>query len=258
LLVTGDAFPDSILLYNNTLSPQSTEPLTLTSVYITDSEGNTYLDTDSNTTISKKMNIKANLLIKFTHPIQNKEYVQINLQDTNNESYDIVLYNNNESIVITYSANVDSSAFVLSKTSVKKREPCRAEFHKPLFHPSASFMSSSIWTNGSTLKVGFMGGQEWQQAYIGYIVQKYVTPLVNLTFQFIIGQIPPTDTSYQIRISFDEKGGSYSLMGKESSMITYQPSSATPIVPQPASMNFGWTDAPFNYSFLFNGKRYTI
>lgn len=248
VLVNGDPFPDSILLYNNTLSSQSVEPLTITSFYITDSGRNTYLNTNTNTSITEKMNINANLLIQFIYPILPFQYVQINMQDTNHESHDIVLYNHHHSVIITYSANVDPSAFVLSKTMVQKRQPCHSEFVNS---------SPSIWPNGSVLKVGFLDGEEWQQAYVGYIVQKYLTPLVNLTFQFTLGQISDSDTSYQIRISFDENKGSYSLTGTKSAEIHYHPNSTIPIRPQPASMNFGWTDAPVQYPFLFHGKRYT-
>ena len=276
-LSNGDMFPQQFVLYNNTGatvltnsdnqsgSNPNADKLVITTLYITDSAGNTYLDVQNNRTFDQKKNtttadlLKSQLIIRFDHPIQPTEYVQMYLEDSEQNSYDIVIHNHNDKAVISYSSNMDSTAILIVKLPEQRREPCRSLFAKPVVEPGASFLSSSLWPNGSTIKVGFYSGEPWQKAWIAKVVHDRIVPYVNLTFNFVFDNMPTltVDTSYQIRISFDPTSGAWSNMGIQSSWINYKPGTTEPINPQPASMNFGWMDAPASYTFTYDGTTYT-
>lgn len=88
--------------------------------------------------------------------------------------------------------------------------------------PRAAAISSNVWSNGSTLKVKFIGGT----SYVRQKVMQYAnewSDYANITFDFV------TDGAADIRISFKE-GGSYSYIG----------SYATQVPSDEETMNFGW------------------
>lgn len=113
----------------------------------------------------------------------------------------------------------------------KSRPTTKANLSNPKLGQSivsAGKGSNILWENGSTLKIKFIGGND----YVKGKVKKYATEwtnYVNLTFDFV-------ETGYaHIRISFEENGFSHSHVGRNSILYAAQ---------SEASMNFGW----FNYS----------
>lgn len=265
-LQNGEEFPDKMILYNNTTSQIVQNPsddsgddplvdqLTITSLSIIDSENNTYVDLDTSGSLSSKHNSDSNLLSKqlqitFVNPIDPGQYVQIYMEDSKNNSYTITLYNNKGKVVITYSSNMDPSAISIMKLAnqLKYPLPCSS---KPLRHKSnqfsASFLSNTIWPNGTIFKIGFMGGEEWKRAWIAKIIKERLEPFVNLTFNFVLNNVV-LDKTYQIRIEFDPKAGCNSEMG--SNALTTPEKNRT--------MNFQWMDIPFNTTFIYNNNSYT-
>ena len=86
--------------------------------------------------------------------------------------------------------------------------------------------TSKLWAAGRTLNVGFLGGSQWQQDQIKYFAPEWCQYAnINLAF--------PAGGPYDILISFDSTGGSWSYHGTDSSHY-----SST----NQASMNYGWID----------------
>ncbi len=88
----------------------------------------------------------------------------------------------------------------------------------------AAFQIAKLWTNGSTLRIGFIGGSADQHT----LVKKYAvqwTQHANLKFEFVDA------SSAQIRIAFNDDGA-WSYIGTDALGIP---------VDQP-TMNFGWLD----------------
>jgi hypothetical protein len=121
--------------------------------------------------------------------------------------------------------------------------------HKPSFslqHSKASFMTDKLWQNGITITVGFIGGVEWQWAWIAKVVTESIMVYANLNFQFNFN--PSQAMNCNIRIAFDAAEGCYSYMGTDALDYSLYRSN---------TMNFGWMDAPYNTTFSFNGTSYT-
>lgn len=82
-----------------------------------------------------------------------------------------------------------------------------------------------LWGNGRTLRVRFLDGVEEVQARVQRIAKEW-EQLANLTLEFV--EAGPAD----IRISFAEKGFSWSTVGTD----------ARTVPQQRATMNFGWLE----------------
>ena len=110
---------------------------------------------------------------------------------------------------------------------------------------NAAFMTDKLWPSGSVITVGFIGGQLWRWAWVAKIVTETIMVYANLTFTFNF--TPSQANSCNIRIAFDPNEGCYSYLGidaLDSSLNGYN------------TMNLGWTDAPYNTSFTYNGVTY--
>ena len=104
----------------------------------------------------------------------------------------------------------------------------------------AVFQNDSIWPNDSTIRVAFIGGEEWQHAWIEKVVSQELQPLIGL--QFVWNHPDPYEAEISIELT-DELVAS-SLIGRYSAMET-------------PSMYLGWIDPPFG-SFEFKGKTYNV
>jgi hypothetical protein len=95
--------------------------------------------------------------------------------------------------------------------------------------PRAAVERLKLWENGRTLKVKFLDGLPAVQAKVQAIAKEWEA-LANLTLEFV------SSGTAQIRISFAEKGFSWSTVGTDSLTV----GSTKP------TMNYGWleTDTP--------------
>ena len=112
-------------------------------------------------------------------------------------------------------------------------------------HVKAAFMTDKLWPSGTVITVGFIGGQLWQWAWVAKLVTESFMEYANLTFTFNFN--PSQTNSCNIRIAFDPNEGCYSYIG-----IDALDGSLTGL----NTMNLGWTDAPYNRSFTYNGVSY--
>lgn len=99
----------------------------------------------------------------------------------------------------------------------------------PAKHPRPEVLISHDfgWTNGQTLRIGFLDGDDWQKGQVRQYAVEWCR-YANLTFAFD----PPLNSPCEILISFMEPG-SWSQLGTYSLLKTALP------IPE-ASMNFGW------------------
>lgn len=86
-------------------------------------------------------------------------------------------------------------------------------------------VAAKQWTNGSTLRIKFVGGTEAQKALVKQFAPEW-TQYANLKFVF------GDDASAEIRISFDPNSGAWSYIGIDCSQIPRES----------ATMNLGWQD----------------
>ena len=89
-------------------------------------------------------------------------------------------------------------------------------FDKPFF-----------WTTGQKLRIGFLGGTDWQQGEVKKYAPEW-TIYANLDFEFVDKE------PYDITIDFKP--------GKSSSLLGTKSHKATHAIPPMASMNLGWVD----------------
>ena len=119
--------------------------------------------------------------------------------------------------------------------------------------PTAVFSTSNLWPNGSTLNVQFIDKYNsiwapWQKAWIAKIVTETTMVYANLNFVFHLNSTTlPPNKPCEIRIACVVNYGSYSAIGTDSLDINSFPSE---------SMNFGWFDAPSNYTFTYKNVTY--
>ncbi len=105
----------------------------------------------------------------------------------------------------------------------------------------AAFLKAKLWSAGKTLRVRFLDGEPWRQKWVEKVVMETWQPLINLKLVF-----GSTDTDAEIRITFANKGASYSMIGTDSILdLTGE------------SMNLGWVD-PWSGTFDYKGVTYTI
>ena len=109
----------------------------------------------------------------------------------------------------------------------------------------AAFLRAKLWAPGTTITVGFIGGEEWQRAWTAKVVTDTIAQYTGLTFAFDLG---PNGSSAMIRIAFDEAEGCYSRLGTDALQNWGGLNN---------SMNLGWTDAPLNHAFSYGGRSYT-
>ena len=120
----------------------------------------------------------------------------------------------------------------------------------------AAFINSKIWDTNSLLIIGFIpstteesnnpNSWAWKRAYVSYICKTYIEPYSNLTFQYELD--PTKHSNCTIRISFHPDNGCYSRLGTDALQNWGGLNE---------SMNLGWMDAPYRYTFTFNGISYT-
>jgi hypothetical protein len=113
------------------------------------------------------------------------------------------------------------------------------------------FDIDKLWKNGSVLHVQFLDSpnvwKSWQKAWIALTVKQHIEVNTNLTFQFHIEpSTVPLNKRCEIRITYDPYEGSYSYLGVDS----IDPSLIN-------SMGFGWMDAPYSTTFVYEGRSYT-
>lgn len=80
-----------------------------------------------------------------------------------------------------------------------------------------------FWTNGQTLKIGFIGGSAAQRKYVTDGFAEWAK-YVNLNFTF------PASGPYDCRVAFDPSSGSWSYVGTDCKTIAQKS----------ATMNIGW------------------
>ncbi|MBP7146992.1 MAG: peptidase [Acidobacteria bacterium] len=85
-------------------------------------------------------------------------------------------------------------------------------------------VKNSMWPNGSTLTIGFVGGTMQQQARVKEAAEQW-TRHANLKFEFVDRPNAP------IRVGFDENDGSWSYVGTDALEF-----------PDAQTVNFGWLD----------------
>jgi hypothetical protein len=269
-LENGDQFPISFYLFNNTTNGNvidntsntnganpALDKIVVTELYVTDSKNNTYIDAVSSTPISKenKSNsanlIASTLLFRLPKNIPVSNYIQIYMKDARQNDYNIVLHNNNGEIIITYSSNLDKSAFPILSVNTNDNKVRQCSSLMPIQEApvpgksEANFRASSLWPNGSTLKIGFMGGEPWMWRWMAKNITDSILPWVNLTFNFVFPEnnipVAKLDSSYQIRIAFDPNGGSNSYLGLDNLSIPADRS----------TLNMGWLDIPYGTTFEY-------
>lgn len=105
------------------------------------------------------------------------------------------------------------------------RAASRAVSYKPQY--------GLYWTNGSTIKVKFIGGSAYLRNRVKYYANKW-TKYANLKFEYV--DYGRSD----LRISFVENGSSWSVIGKQALYVNADE----------ATMNFGWfNDRTPEYEF---------
>jgi len=92
-------------------------------------------------------------------------------------------------------------------------------------HPQAAVEVVKLWENGRTLKVKFLDGDPNVQAKVAAIAHEWEA-VANLTLSFV------TSANADIRVSFAEKGFSWSTVGTD----------ATTVPRNEATMNYGWLE----------------
>lgn len=276
-LENGDEFPRAFTLFNNTTNGyvvdnsanlNGTNPnldkIVVTELYVTDSLNHVYADAVSNTPITKSNKsqtgnlIQSTLLFRLPKNIPKGEYLQIYMKDANDNDYNIVLQNSNGTLAMTYSSNLDYSAFPILIVNTNSHQEKLCTSISPVNHEkpgqfSANFRPSALWPNGSTIKIGFMGGQPWMWYWTAKNIVEGILPWVNLSFNFVFpaNDIPVAvlDSSYQIRIAFDPTQGAYSMMGVDSLTVAADKQ----------TFNLGFLDIPYGTTFEYpvgSGKTY--
>jgi len=111
----------------------------------------------------------------------------------------------------------------------------------------AVFNRISLWDK-SELKICFIdnNSEDWRRAWVAYIISTNMQPYVGIKLNFILENVP-NPKKYDIRIDFNPDEGCYSLIGKDA---IYTSSLET--------INFGWIDAPSDFTFNYNDKDYYI
>jgi hypothetical protein len=112
------------------------------------------------------------------------------------------------------------------------------------------FATTNLWPSGSKLHIQFLDlpnaiWKPWQKAWIAKIITETIMVYANLEFIFHIDSSTLPNKRCEIRITCDTNSGCYSMVGTESLTVSRQ------------SMNFGWFDAPYSHSFVFNNVSYT-
>lgn len=120
----------------------------------------------------------------------------------------------------------------------------------------AAFMLSKLWTPSTNISVGFLpinsneqldiASWAWKRAWIAKVITDQFAPYVSLNLQFNLN--PAQGSQCNIRICFDPDGGCYSRLGTDA-LQNWGGLNET--------MNFGWMDAPFSHTFVYNGVSYT-
>ena len=110
----------------------------------------------------------------------------------------------------------------------------------------AALHKTKLWPKDSILNVVFLGGDEWQKAWVEKVVKEQLEPYTNVKFSF------DPNGKRTIRVSFKPNDGAYSAVGTDALMRSLD---------QP-TMNLGWLDAPGTRTepgkFKWKGKTYNV
>lgn len=89
----------------------------------------------------------------------------------------------------------------------------------------------ALWPNGTTIKIGFLGGTPQEKAMVKTVAVEWLQYAKGLNFVFVEGNAV---NNSHVMITFDANNGSWSYVGTHSLRRPY---------PQP-TMNFGWLSDP--------------
>ena len=140
---------------------------------------------------------------------------------------------------ITHLERNEYNKIMMSSSSDKHAEKLKAAFQTKKIWPRDSKIRIAFTESGDNLSVTGVSEKNIDplqnevnnmsvQKAIKKIVQERIIPLVNLDIAFIDN---PADAN--VRISFDDKGGAWSLLGTDHLSEKTNP-----------TMNFGWIDVP--------------
>lgn len=109
------------------------------------------------------------------------------------------------------------------------------EMHLPESKAKAASLISNRWKAGDIIKIKFLNGTSFLQSKVIQFASQWL-PYANVEFQIVSAA-----ENADIKINFDNSGGSWSYIGKDCQYIAQNQ----------ASMNFGWftsstTDAEFS------------
>lgn len=89
---------------------------------------------------------------------------------------------------------------------------------------NAALLKSKKWNNGQIIKIKFLNGTPFLQSKVKQFAEEWLK-YANLKFQYV-----DSNQNADIRINFDNSGGSWSYLGTDCNRIS----------PNQPSMNFGW------------------
>jgi hypothetical protein len=137
---------------------------------------------------------------------------------------------------------------------------------------TAVFDSSKLWTKlysydssytPIVLDVQFIDNgststwKPWEKAWVAYTITTSIMTCANIHFIFHTDDntLPSSKTLFDIRISRFTAQGCYSYIGTDSVAPEVSRHINSSHIGQ--SMNLGWMDAPFNFTFRYKDKSYT-
>ena len=99
----------------------------------------------------------------------------------------------------------------------------------------AAFYRNSAWTPGQVVKIGFLDGTQQQKDATRGIVQKYLEPIVGLTFEWLPDAAARTG---DIRISYNYSGGGLSCVGTGSKRCDLGSGASLKLAPNMAASTY--------------------
>lgn len=99
----------------------------------------------------------------------------------------------------------------------------------------AAFYKNTAWTPGQVVKIGFLDGTIQQRDSTRGIVQKYLEPIVGLTFEWVQDAFARTA---DIRVSYNYSGGGLSCVGTGSKTCNLGSGASLQIAPNYAGSTY--------------------
>jgi hypothetical protein len=99
----------------------------------------------------------------------------------------------------------------------------------------AAFYKNSAWTPGQVVKIGFLDGTLQQKDATRGIIQKYLEPIVGLTFEWVPDAAARTA---DIRVSYKYSGGGLSCVGRGSKTCDLGSGASLQIAPNLAGSTY--------------------